>query len=204
MKSMLDVDRAYTAGIIDGEGCFNIRHQNKQRSYYPIIQVCNTDFKMISYLLSVSGIGAIVFCKGTGNRKDHYKWTVARMADVYDLLDAIYPYLITKKEKADLLYKLREIKRRPLVRRGISRGRLITSDATLKDLRLIAAKMAELNFRGYNANRVNSEKLQNGQLRAELVDCARQPEGVEVKAEETIMPISALPERDDMTRTTQE
>jgi len=125
---------------------------------------------MVSYLFTVTGIGIVQFCQGIGNRKDHYKWTIARKDDVYSLLDAMSPYLITKKEKSFLLYKLREIKSRPLIRKGLVKGRLITSNETIGELRLLSAKMSELNFRGRLANGVNSVDIQNGQYRAKTAD----------------------------------
>ncbi len=166
MKELLDTDKAYIAGIIDGEGCLVIRHQNNKRSYYPIIQVCNTDYKMVSYLLTVTGIGSICTGKQFGNRKEYYKWTVAKSVDVYALLDAISPYLITKKERSFLLYKLRDIKSRPVIRKGLYLGGTITPEETIKDLKLLASKMSELNFRGRYAKGVNSVETQNGQYRA--------------------------------------
>ena len=159
MKELTQAEKGYLAGIIDGEGALIIRHQNGHRSYYAVTQVCNTDIKMISYLLEITGIGKIASYSTEGNRKQAYKWTVFRKDDLYALLDATYPYLITKRERADLLYRLREIKLQPLVRKGINRGKWILSDEVVSKCSVLFEKMRELNYRGLNEKR--GELLEN-------------------------------------------
>ncbi len=167
MKELTDAQKGYIAGIIDGEGCLIIRHQNNQRSYYAVLQVCNTDINMISWLIETTGVGLIApFKHKQPNRKNGYKWTVFKKEELYTLLDAIRPYLVTKSPRADVLYKLRELKNQPLVRKNVQRGRLLTSDTVVAGCKVLFEKMRELNFRGCLANGVNSVDIQNGQYRA--------------------------------------
>ena len=170
MKELTEAQKGYLAGILDGEGCLSIRHQKEQRSFYATLQVANTDLKMIIYIFDITGIGRVHFCKrNQPNRKDAYKWFVTVSKDIYDILDAIYPYLITKRSRADILYRLREIKKTPLIRKGVNRGNWIASDDVIQKQKALFTTMADLNFRGLIANGENSVDTQNGQYRAEPV-----------------------------------
>jgi len=198
MKELTEAQKGYLAGILDGEGCLSIRSQKGQRSFYATLQVSNTDIKMLVYLFDITGLGRLHYSKQyQANRKDSYKWFVTVSKDIYDILDAVYPYLITKRSRADVLYQLREIKKTPLVRKGVSRGKYIASNEVVRKQKALFTIMADLNFRGRLANGENSVDTQNGQYRAEL---AR--ERVTVSPE--IMDISTPLERDDMTCTTKE
>ncbi len=138
-----------------------------------------------------------------GNRKQAYKWTVTRSDDVYAVLDSVMPYLITKHERGNLLYRLREIKSRGFVRKGVSRGKLILSDSAVADCRVLFEKMRELNFRGLreaggellgSPERVISSQGETGMSRKV------QRLGVEARTASNT-PTSALPEREDIVRT---
>lgn len=89
-------DKAYIAGIIDGEGHIEPKFQR--------IQVSNTDKNMLNWLKKKLG-GTI--CKKKGNGKKHkpaWIWTLTTNS-TRGLLLAIMPYLIVKKKDAQNLIK---------------------------------------------------------------------------------------------------
>lgn len=95
MKTWDAVDIAWVAGIIEGEGCINIR---RPANKYPlaVCTVAMTDFDIIRRLHEVTGIGRVngkrVDKRGS-NRKPTLSWTVAKQRDLARLLLAIAPLM---------------------------------------------------------------------------------------------------------------
>jgi LAGLIDADG DNA endonuclease family protein len=102
---------SYLAGIIDGEGSIYI--QSRKRSYaidyFPRFQIVNTDKKLMDWIYSK--FGGNLFQK---NRIKHnpkwrlqYEWfTTRKLMD--QLLELIIPYLICKKEHAQIMLEFRK------------------------------------------------------------------------------------------------
>lgn len=104
-----DVERAYAAGLIDGEGCIRITSRGKdggttfrQGQYTLMVEVTNTDNGMIQWLLDRFG-GSVSYAKEDvgQNKKEKWHWRVAANKALY-CLDAIWPYIRTKKRQAKL------------------------------------------------------------------------------------------------------
>ena len=100
-----DSQLAYLAGIIDGEGTFyispapNFRHR---------ILVVNTDERMIRWLLAnFSGLYYARTSKKNPHWKLKYEWILVK-SDIIPLCEALIPYLICKKEQAELMISLRK------------------------------------------------------------------------------------------------
>jgi hypothetical protein len=92
--------RAYIAGIIDGEG--SIPFLNK----HWCVKVGMTDEPVIRWLHSFGGYFGVEFHRSELNkagapRKPIYNWEIHRHHDVIHLLNAVLPYLIVKKARAD-------------------------------------------------------------------------------------------------------
>jgi hypothetical protein len=99
--------RAYTAGLIDGEGCIRIHKQNRTSSnpgvrYYVEIRVAMTDETTIRTLQSMWGgfVGErnYKYESSFGNKKQ-WVWRVSTAQARY-VLEAIKPYMITKRSQA--------------------------------------------------------------------------------------------------------
>lgn len=104
-----DVDRAYAAGLIDGEGCIRITSRGlhggttfRQGQYTLMVEVTNTDHGMIEWLCHRFG-GSVSYFKEdvTLNKKQKWHWRVAANKALY-CLDAIWPYIRTKRTQAKL------------------------------------------------------------------------------------------------------
>lgn len=97
---------AYTAGIIDGEGCISIcQHKNKTKrgfSYALTVSVWSTDEWLVQWLKMHYG-GSVVPRKFEiqAKRRTIWKWSVyANKAK--DFLQLILPYLYLKRPQAEL------------------------------------------------------------------------------------------------------
>ena len=89
---------AYLAGLFDGGGCLRINKEKRVE-----ITITNTDLEVISWIKEEFG-GRIT----TQDRKEYgwkicYKVEIKKTKDVFKLLNALLPYLITKRKKAEKL-----------------------------------------------------------------------------------------------------
>lgn len=195
MYTLTNSQQGYIAGIIAGEANISIRRigssKQNRSSFYCYMNISNTSFELLDYLLKVTGLGYIngPYNNKGDNRKPYWKWHI-RQSELLELLPLVRNMLIVKKKISSLVFAMRELH---------SNNWRTTDIEVLATREHIFRQAKEVNTRGCLAKRVNSGDLQNGQSRAKPSDSVRQMEGVTVKAEETITPISALLERDDMT-----
>ncbi len=114
-----NVEKAYLAGIVDGEGSLYIARQeahgnNGQLKYFyrARVTVANTDIGVLTWLTNTIKVGA--FCYPMDSRKekkgwkDVWQWTLASKA-VEEFLEQLLPYLVIKKERATLLIRYRKL-----------------------------------------------------------------------------------------------
>lgn len=96
---------SYLAGIIDGEGCLTIGAGRKQYcvNYNSIINVANTDIRLIKWLHENFGGKYYSIKKPTPRNKTPYVWRLLKQKEQERLLLAILPYLIIKRERAIIL-----------------------------------------------------------------------------------------------------
>lgn len=108
--SLTSVERAYIAGIIDGEGSIMLQRSNARASeayVFLIIKVANTNKKLLDWLQLKIGKGKIQYIsKMHKGCKDCYHWTIASN-EAYELLNLVYPYLVIKTKQADAALALR-------------------------------------------------------------------------------------------------
>ncbi len=112
---MTEAELAYAAGIIDGEGSFYIHERPPYRSsvspsHTLSVSVSNTDRRMLDWMHERFG-GTILVNKPPTNRawSQAYQWRVSsRLAVTF--IDQIYPYLVCKREQADIAVEFAAIK----------------------------------------------------------------------------------------------
>ena len=111
---MNQTELAYTAGIVDGEGCLGIylanNGENYKPTYYAIVTVVNTDKCLLQWLeKSYGGRVFQVRHKEEGkNWKPIWRWEI-RTSEALQFLTAIYPFLFIKKAQADVLISFLEM-----------------------------------------------------------------------------------------------
>lgn len=93
-----ETDRAYLAGLIDGEGCITkVRVNQNFRAWR--VAIFNTDKAVMDWLCAMGG--NIHWRRpGAAGWKSCAQWHVSNARDMIALLTAVAPYLIIKKAKA--------------------------------------------------------------------------------------------------------
>lgn len=101
-----EVDLARLAAYIDGEGNIFIKPYGKARKsggYYLQLNIVNTDPRLMIWLKKTFGANWRLRKqkKAKPHHKDSYLW-IAIGSKAAELLRACYPYLVIKKEQADV------------------------------------------------------------------------------------------------------
>ena len=114
MRTMSPTERAYVAGIIDGEGWVEYRYVNRTRNTRPgkptyrtlivRMEVPQVDGRLIDYLMATTDEGNrdMKYFPKNPNAQDQHRWRVSHHG-VYRILKQIYKHLIVKREKAKLV-----------------------------------------------------------------------------------------------------
>jgi len=114
MRTMTATERAYVAGIIDGEGSIEyvqrnvIRHNRPGKPVHKVwnirMEVPQVDGRLIDYLMETTAEGTRDMKRFPNNDKwqDQHRWRCAHRG-VYRVLKQIHKYLIVKGEKSKLV-----------------------------------------------------------------------------------------------------
>ena len=103
---MTELERAYIAGIIDGEGSIMLQkfHNNEYPS--PCVSIASTTLELLNWIKSVVEKGVIKRKKNynISEHKDCYSY-VLKYNDAIVFLQEIYPYLIinSMRKRAELI-----------------------------------------------------------------------------------------------------
>ena len=117
MRKFTEVEKAYLAGIIDGEGCLSVSKEKSPKGEYKILykahlKITNTNQKLIQWLEKIIGKCYIKTDKGDPKWKLRFSWIMTDRDKMFPLLKEILPYLILKKKQAKLILKLRKGKQK--------------------------------------------------------------------------------------------
>jgi hypothetical protein len=102
-----NVETAYIAGIIDGEGCIGIYYRN-HRGYHIQLSITNTNKNLISWLKKKLHANAV---KSLTDRRPKNKQSFSIIVDrmrAYEILQRVIPYLKIKTKQARLAIKFKE------------------------------------------------------------------------------------------------
>lgn len=91
-------DLAYAAGYFDGEGCFNLSHTPRQKSFNATI--CSLDYEGLKWFQDHFGGSLSEYnSSSTWTKKQMYAWKLSGHG-TYAFVTAILPYLKYKREHA--------------------------------------------------------------------------------------------------------
>ena len=95
---MIDSEKAYIAGIIDGEGSIMLQKIHANEYPAPCISIASTTLELLNWIKERVG-------KGTIRKKKNCYSYILRHNDAIALLKEVYPYLIieTKRKRAELI-----------------------------------------------------------------------------------------------------
>lgn len=111
---MKETDKAYLAGIIDGEGSLHIskvksKKANRGFVFVAVMSVWNTKQKLIDHIQKLIGEGSVFFKEETRKEwNDKYLWQ-ANPNLMRKILPQLVPYLIIKKELAKTILRFLEL-----------------------------------------------------------------------------------------------
>jgi hypothetical protein len=99
-----DIEAAYTAGIIDGEGSISLTKNRKSRWPSPQVSVSSNDRELLEWLRERFGGSIIIKKPRQLTHSVSYNWKLTDRRALL-LLQLVYPYLVIlrKKIRAELL-----------------------------------------------------------------------------------------------------
>lgn len=114
--TMTETDKAYLAGLMDGEGSISLARsfakRTRGRYVYPLVRIANTDKPMIDWIIQRIPFGALQYRSRMNERCKnvyHIGWA---SSEAIEVLELILPYLITKKERAIIVIDLWNLNKR--------------------------------------------------------------------------------------------
>jgi len=116
MKRIKERDRAYTAGFMDGEGCIHIAKRKPTRRgqatfhYSLIVSIWNVQPEPLEFIQTLFGGSIAKHLVSNPSWRDSYQLQL-NPVDAQELLIAIYPYLIIKKDEVDLALRFIELRK---------------------------------------------------------------------------------------------
>lgn len=113
-KSLAEVDKAYIAGLLDGEGCFTAFITQIRRHPYIhwltiyFIQIIVVEEQPIRWLKDVTGLGYVFQRKRQKQEyQDLWGWRV-QSGPACEIVEQIMPYLKIKHRHAEIFLELRQ------------------------------------------------------------------------------------------------
>jgi hypothetical protein len=93
----------YLAGFFDGEGTICISHRNNRASYE--LRICVGQKELDPLPMYVKVFGGNIYKQKRYGIHCLNQWNLTPKSSIKNFLDIVYPYLITKKQEADVAYK---------------------------------------------------------------------------------------------------
>lgn len=141
-RKWTEVDLAYLAGIIDGEGSFSLHNFGTHR-FGCSLMVGNTDPRMTEWLRE--RFGGTVRVEKKGERcKPCYRWK-ASAQDLNAIITAVLPFLVIKRDRAELILAYRRTLNPPI---SGHRSADVTSTTVKDERRRLHGQLVALNRRG--------------------------------------------------------
>lgn len=111
----LDTEWAYAAGVIDSDGYIAMQHQtpaNRPNPYYRVsVRVIQTDLRVLDWFKEIFSGNIYLQNHSRGNRKECWAWQ-KRDTPADEFLKGILPYLVYKKDQAELCLEFLGYKQR--------------------------------------------------------------------------------------------
>ncbi len=103
---MTDIEKAYIAGIIDGEGSIMLQRFHTNQYPAPCVSIASTTIELLTWLKDTIGYGVIIKKKNYNPEKHKLSYSfVIKQNNAIKLLEDIYPYLIidSKRKRAEMI-----------------------------------------------------------------------------------------------------
>lgn len=99
-QTMTEAEKAYIAGVIDGEGSIMLSRFHKNQYPSPCISISSTDMELLEWILRVTQMGRIINKKNYNKDKhlDSFTYRVI-YNDALILLTQVEPFLVINKKR---------------------------------------------------------------------------------------------------------
>lgn len=118
MENLTEAEKAYIAGVFDGEGCLGFYLHGKTHAFCVII--CNSDARLMNWLSSHLAFGNVEANRSNKGRfpthKLMWQWKITRRQEVKAFLNAILPYAVIKRDQ--ILLAIEHLNTEPVVGKG--------------------------------------------------------------------------------------
>jgi len=145
LSPLLEPEKAYIAGIIDGEGTIGLYGGISESGYWylhPSLHISNTKLELVQYVKTLTDLGHITpYTPSNPRHNICYHFFITNYQEIKQFLKAVESYLTIKKEQANLLLEFLHL------RGEHSKG---YSERELE----IYSKLKELNARGQSSKRI--------------------------------------------------
>ena len=105
---MLETEKSYIAGIIDGEGSIMLQKFHSNEFHAPCVSIASTSLELLMWIKETIQKGTIISKKNYNPEvhKDCYSYVLKRNDAIY-IIKEIYPYLIieSKRKRAELILR---------------------------------------------------------------------------------------------------
>lgn len=111
MKSLSECEKAYLAGIIDGEASLGVNvqanHNRDNRTVYrPRLIICNSNPELIRYLEKTLGpTSTVIVRQRKPTHKISYQYEISSRKKLVSIRNNILPFLRLKKRQTELVLK---------------------------------------------------------------------------------------------------
>lgn len=99
---MEEVERAYVAGIVDGEGTVTLMKHHKDETHIPFVGIANNNLVLLRWIKSLVGGNICSKKKRLPHHSDSYVLNI-RQDRALRFLNEIKQYLIVKRQQAELI-----------------------------------------------------------------------------------------------------
>ncbi len=103
---MTEIEKAYIAGIIDGEGSIMLQRFHTNQYPAPCVSIASTTIELLTWLKDTIGYGVIIKKKNYNPEKHKLSYSfIIKQNNAIKLLEDIYPYLIieSKRKRAEMI-----------------------------------------------------------------------------------------------------
>ena len=99
VNNISDVDAAYIAGLIDGDGSILLSKRHKNDNRQLVVSISNNDKELLNEILNIIGAGKITGKRTTSDKHNqNFTYSISNRQAI-QLLDLITPHLKTYKRK---------------------------------------------------------------------------------------------------------
>jgi len=99
---LIEVEKAYVAGIVDGEGTVTLMKHHKNETQVPFVGIANNNLELLKWIRSLVGGNICSKKKRLPHHSDSYVLNI-RQDRALSFLNEIKKYLIVKRQQAELI-----------------------------------------------------------------------------------------------------